>query len=107
MDEPIKKPTQFTLVIIDESKNKIDSLLINRKFVMQSKKRDNYQELLIDYDWMEKNSFIKILLDGKHYIINLNHDWRNWYDNKETIFIYENGYSLNSKQKRAKDLLEQ
>jgi hypothetical protein len=92
-DEPLLKPTDFTLLIISKTLAGIDSVDLSPLVLRTKKISKSFTDLTLDFNLFEKEPLIKIYQKRKLYIIKVDHDWNNWNDNADVIYVYDNRFS--------------
>ena len=90
-DEPIPKPTYLTLFLIPKTSFGIDSIKVAPSILKKKNIEKNYTELVLDFELFEKEPEIKLYQKGRAYTLKVEHDWNNWNNNQEIIYVYEEG----------------
>ena len=90
-DELLQKPLEITLFIIPMASAAIDSIEIALAILKRKNIRATHTELTLDFELFEKEPEIKLYQKGKVYKIKIEHDWNNWNNNQEFIYVYDNG----------------
>lgn len=90
-DELLQKPLEITVFIIPKTSAAIDSIEIALAVLKKKNITVTYTELILDFDLFEQKPEIKLYQKGKWYILKVDHNWDNWNNTQEIIYVYDNG----------------
>jgi hypothetical protein len=88
-NENLVKPKELTLFLIDKMSSGIDSIYTEALITKYVK--PTYIELSLDFGKIEKNPVLKIYQGGKFFIVGVDHDWNDWNNTQEFIYVYDEG----------------
>jgi len=90
-DEELKKPIEMNLLLIPKTSLGIDSIEVALSVLKKKNINATYTELILDFELFEKEPEIKLYQKGTWYILKVDHNWDNWNNTQEIIYVYENG----------------
>lgn len=88
------KPKEFTLFLTDKMSPAIDSIHTEALKTMILKQGGGF-ELRLDFDKFENNPVLTIYQKDKVHNTRIEHNWKDWNNIQEFLFIYNNGIISN------------
>ncbi len=94
-DENLPKPQKFILHIGDNTSTKIDSVTVEPGILEKQYIRSRGIELILDFEKFQRDPIIKIHQQEKLFVARIAHDWKDWNNTQEIVYIYDTGKAVN------------
>jgi hypothetical protein len=91
IDEPLRKPVELTMYLVNNCKKKVDSVSIEPQLLKSRDSIKNGEKLLLNYSLFEKDPYIKVYQSGTSYRIRIENEWGNWNISQKFVFLYDDG----------------
>lgn len=91
-DENLLEPKELSLFLIDKTSEKIDSIkALIPNAIKNKSETPKYIELSLDFKKIKNYPSLKIFQKDTSYVILIDHDWNDWNNNQEIVYVYDKG----------------
>jgi hypothetical protein len=90
-DKSVERPQELTIILVNKSLSPIDSVTAFPSTLNKLNVQPNFWELKLNFESIQKNPFLNIYQQEKRFKVLIDHDWNNWNNTQEFLYLHNNG----------------